>query len=177
MLSAIQKCFGSCSRDWLGEGDGKQRQKVSSSILASPLLKSCGITAADVDANLDDYMDVSNHMCANLGINTSRMSEAEAARIYQYYLPVYVWCETQRKEHVRRRGAGKRTPLVLGISAPQGCGKTTLVTALETLFAHRAVTCGTVSIDDFYLTFADQTALAEANPDNSLLQVQTRCPA
>ena len=102
MLSAIQRCFGSCSRDWLGEGDGKQRQKVSSSILASPLLKSCGITAADVDANLDDYMDVSNHMCANLGINMSRMSEAEAARIYQYYLPVYVWCETQRKEHVRR---------------------------------------------------------------------------
>lgn len=60
--------------------------------------------------------------------------------------------------------------LQIGISAPQGCGKTTLVTELEGLLAHEGVACGSVSIDDFYLTHADQSALAQAHPDNWLLQ-------
>ena len=172
MLSSIQRCFGACSRDRAGEGDGKQRQKVSSSILASPLLKSCGITSADVDANLDDYIDVSNHMCANLGINTSRMSEAEAARIYQYYLPVYVWCEEQRKEHVRRRGSGKRAPLVLGISAPQGCGKSTLCEQLESLFEYKGLRAASVSIDDFYLTREDHVKMSGKHAGNRILETR-----
>jgi len=100
------------------------------------------------------------------------MHTTNSGRVFHYYLPVFYWFEQTLAKH--RESSAK--PLVVGISAPQGCGKTTLVTALETLFAHRAVTCGTVSIDDFYLTFADQSALAEANPDNSLLQVQTTVP-
>ena len=44
----------------------------------------------------------------------------------------------------------------------QGCGKTTLVELLEALFAHNGIRAASVSIDDFYLTFADQQALAQA---------------
>ena len=44
----------------------------------------------------------------------------------------------------------------VGISAPQGCGKTTLVTSLELLFKYRALTAATISIDDFYLTVTPQ---------------------
>jgi pantothenate kinase-related protein Tda10 len=43
----------------------------------------------------------------------------------------------------------------------QGCGKTTLVELLEALFAHNSIRAASVSIDDFYLTFADQQALAQ----------------
>jgi Ni2+-binding GTPase involved in maturation of urease and hydrogenase len=43
----------------------------------------------------------------------------------------------------------------------QGCGKTTLVELLEALFAHNGIRAAAVSIDDFYLTFADQQALAQ----------------
>ena len=59
---------------------------------------------------------------------------------------------------------------MLGISAPQGCGKTTVVEQLELLFAWAGRRAASVSIDDFYLTNADQTALAAANPSNRLLQ-------
>lgn len=58
----------------------------------------------------------------------------------------------------------------IGISAPQGCGKTTLVTELEKLLEHEGLLCAAVSIDDFYLTNADQNSLAEAHKDNWLLQ-------
>jgi len=60
----------------------------------------------------------------------------------------------------------------LGISAPQGCGKSTLVEQLEQLFAWLGTTAASVSIDDFYLTNAEQTALAAANPDNRLLALR-----
>ena len=48
-----------------------------------------------------------------------------------------------------------RSPTVqLGISAPQGCGKSTLVEQLELLFEWRGQRAASVSIDDFYLTNA-----------------------
>lgn len=60
----------------------------------------------------------------------------------------------------------------MGISAPQGCGKSTLVEQLELLFTWLGVKAAGVSIDDFYLTNAGQTALAAANPDNRLLALR-----
>lgn len=96
-------------------------------------------------------------------------------RIYHYYLPVYFWCLKQLAQHRARHTAaapgGAPSPaLVLGISAPQGCGKTTLVEQLQLLMAHEGVSAASVSIDDFYLSFADQSKLAQAAPDNKLLQ-------
>jgi D-glycerate 3-kinase len=60
----------------------------------------------------------------------------------------------------------------LGISAPQGCGKSTLVEQMEQLFAWLGVAAASVSIDDFYLTNAQQSALAAAHPDNRLLTLR-----
>ena len=67
---------------------------------------------------------------------------------------------------------GRSTPLVLGISGPQGSGKTTLVNHLEnrlssTPFSLRVVS---FSIDDIYLPHDELLALGQSNPDNKLLQ-------
>jgi hypothetical protein len=59
---------------------------------------------------------------------TEGFSLAEAVRIYQYYLPIYFWVESLMK--AQENGA----PLVVGLSCPQGGGKTTLVDALNLLF-------------------------------------------
>ena len=58
----------------------------------------------------------------------------------------------------------------LGISAPQGCGKTTIVMELEKLFAVEKLRCASISIDDFYLSHADQQQLSADQPDNRLVQ-------
>ena len=63
------------------------------------------------------------------------------------------------------------TPQV-GISAPQGCGKTTLVGQLTALLNAEGHASASVSIDDFYVRGSEQDALAAAAPDNDLLRVR-----
>lgn len=62
-------------------------------------------------------------------------------------------------------------PFIIGLNGVQGVGKTTLVRALaETLQGREGLPTLVVSIDDFYLTHAEQLALAAAHPDNGLVQ-------
>jgi len=67
------------------------------------------------------------------------------------------------------RGSDARAHQV-GVSAPQGCGKTTLVGQLTELLNAEGHASASVSIDDFYLRGEEQDALAAASPDNELLR-------
>lgn len=63
-------------------------------------------------------------------------------------------------ERVNRSGGEtSRPPLVVGISAPQGCGKTTIVAEMQRMLEKAGHSCVVVSIDDFYLTGAEQVSL------------------
>jgi D-glycerate 3-kinase len=66
--------------------------------------------------------------------------------------------------------AADRRPLVFGLQAPQGAGKTTLVTHLLRRLEARGLRAAGVSIDDFYLTRAEQLAVAAAHPGNPYLE-------
>jgi D-glycerate 3-kinase len=66
-------------------------------------------------------------------------------------------------------GAAHR-PLLVGLGAAQGAGKTTLTAAVCAMLAARGIRAAAVSIDDFYLTRAEQVALAAAHPGNRYLQ-------
>jgi D-glycerate 3-kinase len=87
-------------------------------------------------------------------------------RVDQYYLPIYLNLRERVKIHQNEADG----PHFVGISAPQGCGKTTLVDFMADLFAEEGKKCAVMSLDDFYLTHADQTALADAHPSNPLLE-------
>ncbi len=63
-----------------------------------------------------------------------------------------------------------KRPLVLGLQGPQGAGKTTLAGAVLAHLEGRGVRGGAISIDDFYLTRAEQVALAAAHPGNPYLE-------
>ncbi|KAK0744129.1 P-loop containing nucleoside triphosphate hydrolase protein [Schizothecium vesticola] len=77
---------------------------------------------------------------------------------------------SQLAAHRQRHPSGTR-PFIIGLNGLQGVGKTTLVRALaETLQNREGLPTLVVSIDDFYLTHADQLALAAAHPDNALVQ-------
>mmetsp|Transcript_38061 Transcript_38061/g.89077 ORF Transcript_38061/g.89077 Transcript_38061/m.89077 type:complete len:417 (+) Transcript_38061:157-1407(+) len=99
------------------------------------------------------------------------LESSVAIRVYHLYLPMYFWM----REFVRATQAQvgrERKAVVVGLSAPQGCGKSTAVDFLRQLFADDAFVCAHASIDDFYLTGADQEALAAAHPTNAILQVR-----
>lgn len=62
-------------------------------------------------------------------------------------------------------------PLIIGLNGPQGSGKTTATTAAVKLLCEVKNRRGiTISIDDFYLTRAEQVALALAHAQNPYLQ-------
>ena len=64
---------------------------------------------------------------------------------------MYKWVSKQLEAH-RVASPAPGPPLVVGISAPQGCGKSTLCEQLVAAFEHEGMCAATVSIDDFYLT-------------------------
>jgi len=99
----------------------------------------------------------------------SELPEALAVRVYRYYLPIYFWVRAQVGE---LRAARNNRAVIVGLSAPQGCGKTTVVELLVALFAADGLRMVSVSSDDFYLTGAEQDKVAESVPTNGLWQVR-----
>jgi D-glycerate 3-kinase len=77
--------------------------------------------------------------------------------------PVHAFCFDQIAQAPRR-------PLVIGLQAPQGAGKTTLVNAFLQALPGRGLRGAGVSVDDFYLTREDQLSLAAANPGNPYME-------
>lgn len=102
---------------------------------------------------------------ASTGLAPSELDKALAVRVYHLYLPIYFFC----RERVRLQRTLGIAP-VIGLSAPQGCGKTTLVDLLTDRFAVDGFKCVAVSFDDFYLRGAEQEAVAAAHRTNQLLQ-------
>jgi len=94
------------------------------------------------------------------------LGTAAAARIFHLYLPLYFWCLGRARQAPTGRAVG------IGISAPQGCGKTTLVDTLVGRFAADGLVCAAASFDDFYLTHEAQRELAAAHPTNRLLELR-----
>jgi D-glycerate 3-kinase len=66
--------------------------------------------------------------------------------------------------------AAAHRPVVVGLCAPQGAGKTTLTAAVCEMLAKRGIRAAAISIDDFYLTRAEQVALAASSPGNRYLE-------
>ncbi|XLS82605.1 hypothetical protein HN51_048436, partial [Arachis hypogaea] len=141
-------------------------------ICSGPLLEKIGVTAEMVAEYIDKWLLYGRLLSQLFQLNELYLTVPQKARIYQYYIPVFLWCEDQIKQHWSTfKNEEDVPPLVIGFSAPQGCGKTTLVFALDYLFQKTGRKSATISIDDFYLTAEGQGKLREANPGNSLLEV------
>ncbi|WCJ40654.1 P-loop containing nucleoside triphosphate hydrolases superfamily protein [Euphorbia peplus] len=140
-------------------------------ICSGPLLSKLGMTPETIGDSIDKWLSYGLYLCKLFKLNELYLSVPQKARIFHYYVPVFLWCESEISKHVSQYKEGEEIPpLVLGFSAPQGCGKTTLVFALDYLFKVTGRKSATLSIDDFYLTAEGQGRLREANPDNALLQ-------
>ncbi|TPX55256.1 hypothetical protein PhCBS80983_g05477 [Powellomyces hirtus] len=89
---------------------------------------------------------------------------------------VLEWLHTVCPEALSQGGSSRDPfplrPLIVGVSGPQGSGKTTLSKQLESSLAAppRSLSVISLSIDDFYLTKQEQDSLASSEPGNKLLQ-------
>lgn len=140
-------------------------------ICSGPLMDKAGLTPEKVAESIDNWLMHGRRLCQLFQLNELYLTVPQKARLYHYYIPVFLWCEDQIAEHQSKFNDGEDiTPLVIGFSAPQGCGKTTLVFALDYLFRSIGRKSATISIDDFYLTHEGQSKLRESNPGNALLE-------
>ncbi|XP_062206526.1 D-glycerate 3-kinase, chloroplastic-like isoform X2 [Phragmites australis] len=140
-------------------------------ICSGPLVERIGYTKEKIAESIDRWLRSGVQVARLFRLNELQLSEAEKARIYHFYIPVFLWCEDQVIEHRAKYSEGDNIPpLVIGVSAPQGSGKTTLVFALDYLFRVAGRNSATLSIDDFYLTAKEQNELRDRNPGNALLE-------
>ncbi|XP_068647359.1 D-glycerate 3-kinase, chloroplastic-like [Aristolochia californica] len=140
-------------------------------ICAGPLIEKLGLTPEMVESSIEKWLECGAVLCRLFMMNELQLSEEEKVRIYHYYTPVYIWCEDQILHHQSLfKDSEEVPPLVIGVSAPQGSGKTTLVFALDYIFRALGRNSATLSIDDFYLTAEDQARVRSENPGNSLLE-------
>ncbi|XP_022842780.1 D-glycerate 3-kinase, chloroplastic-like [Olea europaea var. sylvestris] len=140
-------------------------------ICAGPLISKTNLTPEKVSESIDKWILYGSQLCRLFQLNELFLTEPQKVRIYHYYIPVFLWCEQEISRHNSMFQEGDDIPpLVIGFSAPQGCGKTTLVFALNFLFRMTGRNSATISIDDFYLTAQDQAKLRDSNPGNALLE-------
>ncbi|GAQ90446.1 D-glycerate 3-kinase [Klebsormidium nitens] len=142
-------------------------------ICQGPLLSKVGANQRSVTEGLSSWVDLGVKVCTDLGFDPAALDEAQKSRIFHYYLPTFFWCRAQLEQHRQRHEApdgASPPPLVIGISAPQGCGKSTIVEELTSLFEYVGSHCAGISLDDFYLTAVDQSRMAEFYEGNKLLQ-------
>ena len=101
---------------------------------------------------------LSSHITAVEGGNPAFDPSATLRRVRDFYLPVYrYFCDIIHSSS----SSSKKKPIFIGISAPQGCGKTTLTDYMRLLFKSEGLHCVVISLDDFYLTGEEQDELAE----------------
>ncbi|EEH53654.1 glycerate kinase [Micromonas pusilla CCMP1545] len=149
---------------------------VRAYVTTGPLFPQLEMRDRDVtETRVAEWIALVAELCDVLGFDAHSMDDAQASRTYRYYLPVYLWTEARILAHVDAYQTPQRSrdpppPLVVGLSAPQGCGKTTVVSTLVKLLERRGTRAASLSIDDVYLTGAEQDALAAANPTNALLR-------
>lgn len=144
-------------------------------ICQGPLLRRAGIAESTVRENISDWQLLGEKLAKQLKFDADGLSDSEKLRIYHYYLPTFFWCRQQLQLHQSSSPlttGARASPLMIGISAPQGCGKTTVVESLEHLFEECGCRAAGVSMDDFYLTAADQAATAEKYKGNFLLELR-----
>lgn len=94
------------------------------------------------------------------------INDDKAQHVIPFILPLLAQHQAQHSSSTNP------PPFFIGLNGVQGAGKSVLVDILKSTLAAEPHKLSTVvfSLDDLYLTHADQLALAQANPDNSLLQ-------
>ncbi|KAJ1958533.1 hypothetical protein GGI12_004708 [Dipsacomyces acuminosporus] len=75
-----------------------------------------------------------------------------------------------QKQQLYSEKQAANPPLVIGLNGAQGSGKTTLVRGLVEYLNERSISTVGFSLDDIYLTNAEQRRVSMEHPDNPLLR-------
>jgi len=95
-----------------------------------------------------------------LALSTALAARVSGGARRAFYEEVTGFCDRTRRD---------ARPAIVGISGPQGSGKSSLAEAVTGALSDLGVRALTMSIDDFYLTRGDQVELARRHPGDRCL--------
>jgi len=129
------------------------------------------------DRDMRNFPEVISAAISSLNTNVAPFMSAELRKLYggvpdedliknqvdNYYLPMFSYLKLLLDMKTEANTPG---PLFIGISAPQGCGKTTMTDMIRAVFAEEGKRAVALSLDDFYLTGREQEQLAATEKTN-----------
>lgn len=68
-------------------------------ILSGPLMPKLGFSSDEVAESIDRWLRCGSQLCRLFQLKEFRLSVPEKARIYHYYVPVFIWCENMLLNH------------------------------------------------------------------------------
>ena len=129
-------------------------------VYQSPLFKRAHISVRNDDTTTKIMRSILNFLgCAETDLADPNIS----VRVLEYYTPIALYL-------VHQRSLLSEKPLVVGLSIPQGGGKTTLADCLKSALKDINLNVVSISIDDFYSTHDELVTLASKYPDNIYLR-------
>ena len=68
-------------------------------ICSGPLLDKIGLTKEKIADSIDKWLAYGRYICRLFQLNELYLTVPQKARIYHYYVPVFLWCEDQIVHH------------------------------------------------------------------------------
>ena len=68
-------------------------------ICSGPLIEKLGFTPETIGESIDKWLTNGFHVCELFNLNELYLTIPQKARIYHYYIPVFLWCEQQISDH------------------------------------------------------------------------------
>lgn len=68
-------------------------------ICSGPLITKTGLTPEMVAESIDKWLEYGLRLCKLYQLNELYLTTPQKARIYHYYIPVFLWCEQKISHH------------------------------------------------------------------------------
>lgn len=79
-------------------------------ICSGPLVDKIGITPERVGQSIDKWLLYGSQLCRLFQLNELKLTIPQKARLYHYYIPVFIWCEDQIALHNSKFKDGDDVP-------------------------------------------------------------------
>lgn len=79
-------------------------------ICSGPLLDRIGLTPENVAESIDKWLTYGRQLCRLFQLNELFLTEPQKVRLYHYYIPVFLWCESEIVQHRSKFKDGEDIP-------------------------------------------------------------------
>lgn len=79
-------------------------------ICSGPLISKLGLTSEKIADSIDKWISYGLHLCRLFQLNELYLTVPQKARIYHYYIPVFIWCEDKISKYVSQFKDGEDIP-------------------------------------------------------------------